>query len=136
MLGGPLQVKLLAFLLLCANRALPGDAVIDAVWGSEREGAARRLQTGVFRLRKALAPLDGPDGPRLRTVSGGYLLDLGPGELDAEVFAERVRDGRHALGRAIPIMPASCSPKRWDCGAVPRWPRSRLTISRRRRSAG
>jgi len=102
MLGGPRQVKLLAFLLSCPNRALSADAVIDAVWGSEREGAARRLQTGVFRPRKALAPLDGPDGPRLRTVSGGYLLDLGPAELDAEVFAERVRDGRHALGEGDP----------------------------------
>ena len=60
-------------------------------------GAAKRLQMGVFRLRKALAPLDGQDGPRLRTVSGGYLLSVGSGELDAEVFAERVRDGRRAL---------------------------------------
>ncbi|MBV9414743.1 MAG: winged helix-turn-helix domain-containing protein, partial [Solirubrobacterales bacterium] len=67
-LGGPQQVKLLAFLLLSANRAVSADAVIDAVWGAEREGAAKRLHMGVLRLRKALAPLDGQGGSRLRTV--------------------------------------------------------------------
>jgi predicted ATPase/DNA-binding SARP family transcriptional activator len=97
MLGGPQQVKLLAFLLLNGNRAVSADAVIDAVWGAERDGASRRLQMGVFRLRKALAPLNAQDGSRLRTVSGGYLLLVGPGELDADVFADRLRDGRRAL---------------------------------------
>jgi DNA-binding SARP family transcriptional activator len=97
MLGGPQQVKLLAFLLLNANRAVSADAVIDAVWGPEREGAAKRLQMGVFRLRKAFAPLDSGDGSRLRTVSGGYLLAVRPGEFDADVFADRLRDGRRAL---------------------------------------
>ena len=51
-LGGPQQVKLLAFLLLNANRALSADAVIDAVWGAGRQGAAKRLQMGVSRLRQ------------------------------------------------------------------------------------
>jgi predicted ATPase/DNA-binding SARP family transcriptional activator len=96
-LGGPQQVKLLAFLLLNANRALSADAVIDAVWGAKRDGAAQRLQMAISRLRKTLAPLDGQDMPRLRTVSGGYLLSVRSDELDAEVFAQRVREGRRAL---------------------------------------
>ena len=96
-LGGPQQVKLLAFLLLNANRAVSADTVIDAVWGAERDGAAKRLQMGVLRLRRALAPLDAETGSRLRTVSGGYLLDVRVDELDAEVFAARVREGRRAL---------------------------------------
>jgi predicted ATPase/DNA-binding SARP family transcriptional activator len=96
-LGGPQQVKLLAFLLLNANRAVSADAVFDAVWGADRDGAAKRLQMGVVRLRKSLAPLDGQNGPRLRTVSGGYLLSVAPGEMDADVFAERVQEGRGAL---------------------------------------
>jgi predicted ATPase/DNA-binding SARP family transcriptional activator len=102
-LRGPQQVKLLAFLLLNANRALSTDAVIDAIWGAKRDGAAQRLQMGVFRLRKALAPIGGQDGSRLRTVSGGYLLSVGPGELDADVFAERVRDGRRVLQEGDPV---------------------------------
>ena len=96
-LGGPQQVKLLAFLLLHTNRAVSADRLIDAVWGSGRDGALKRLQMAVLRLRRALAPLDQRDGPRLRTVSGGYLLSVDPGELDAGVFAERVRVGRRAL---------------------------------------
>jgi len=96
-LGGPRQVALLAFLLLNANRAVSADAVIDAVWGEEPDGAPKRLQMAVSRLRRALEPLDRPDGPRIRTVGGGYLLSLAPDELDAELFAERVRDGRRAL---------------------------------------
>jgi DNA-binding SARP family transcriptional activator/DNA-binding CsgD family transcriptional regulator len=101
-LGGPQQVKLLAFLLLHGNHAVSADAVIDAIWGSERDGAVNRLRVGVVRLRKALARLDGPDGSRLRTVSGGYVLDVRPNELDAETFAERVRDGLRALDEGDP----------------------------------
>lgn len=102
-LGGPQQVKLLAFLLLNANRAVSADTLIDGVWGPERDGAAKRLQMGVLRLRRSLAPLDGQDRPRLRTVSGGYLLEVGPGELDAEVFAGAVRDGSRALEEGDPV---------------------------------
>ena len=96
-LGGPRQVALLAFLLLHANRAVSADAAIDAVWGPEREGATKRLHMAVSRLRRALEPLDGQDDPRLRTAGSGYLLSLRPGELDAEVFAERVQDARRML---------------------------------------
>ena len=96
-LGGPRQVALLAFLLLRANRAVSADAVIDAVWGPEREGAAKRLQMAVSRLRRALEPLDGQDNPRIRTAGGGYLLSVGPGELDAQVFAKRLQDARRIL---------------------------------------
>ena len=115
LLGGPQQVKLLAFLLLNANRAVSTDAVFDAVWGAKRDGAAKRLQMGVLRQRRALEPLDSPDGPRLRTVSGGYLLSVAPGELDAEVIAERVRAGRRALEegdpmRAIALLTAGVGP--------------------------
>lgn len=96
-LGGPRQVALLAFLLLHANRAVSADALIDAVWGSGRDGAAKRMQMAVARLRKALEPLESGNGSVLRTVRGGYLLSAAPGELDAEVFAELVQAGRRAL---------------------------------------
>ncbi len=105
-LGGPQQVKLLAFLLLNANRALSADAVIDAVWGAGRQGAAKRMQMGVSRLRRGLEPLNNPDGPRLRTVSGGYFLSVAPGELDADVFVAQVQDGRAALDAGDPVQSA------------------------------
>ena len=101
-LGGGRQLKLFAFLLLNANRAVSVDALIDAVWGPERDGAVKRLQMAIARLRRALEPLAAGDESVLRTVSGGYLLAVRPGELDAEVFAARVTDGRRALDRRRP----------------------------------
>jgi DNA-binding SARP family transcriptional activator len=100
--GGPRQLALLAFLLLRANRAVPTDALIDALWGPARSGTDNRLQMAVARLRKALAPLGGSAGPLLRTVSGGYLLSVAPAQLDAEVFAERLQDGLRALEAGNP----------------------------------
>ena len=96
-LGGRRQLALLALLLLEANRPVSADALVDAIWGAERDGAAKRLQMAVMRLRRALMPLDPSDGPRLRTLPGGYRLSVGAGELDAEVFAGRVADGRRLL---------------------------------------
>ncbi len=95
--GGPRQVALLAFLLLHANRAVSADQLIDALWGEEAVRAVKRLQMSVARLRKALNA-DGSNGdPALKTVSGGYLLAVAPGELDSDVFEARVQDGRRAL---------------------------------------
>ncbi len=101
-LGGPRQVALLAFLLLHANRAVSVDALIDGVWGADRDGAVKRLQMAITRLRKALEPLATADEGVLRTVGGGYLLTVAPGELDADVFSEGVRDGRRAVAENDP----------------------------------
>jgi DNA-binding SARP family transcriptional activator len=56
----------------------------------------------VARLRKSLAPLNGPAGLALRTVHGGYLLSLAPGQLDAEAFAERLQHGLQAMQAGQP----------------------------------
>jgi predicted ATPase/DNA-binding SARP family transcriptional activator len=101
-LGGRRQVSLLACLLVNANRSVSRDELIDAVWGSERSGADKRLQMAIARLRKALEPQNNTDGPTLQTVSGGYLLSVAPGELDSEVFAAGVREGRQALEAGEP----------------------------------
>ena len=92
-LGGPRQVALLAFLLLHANRPVASERIVDALWGEAPERSLKRLQMAVARLRKALEPLGGV----LRTVSGGYVLAVRPGELDVELFERYVEDGRRAL---------------------------------------
>lgn len=101
-LGGPRQLTLFAFLVMHANRAVSRDALIDAVWGSARPDAGNRLQMAIARLRKALEPLNGDSGLRLQTVTGGYLLAIAPGELDAEAFHSGVDAGTRALEAGAP----------------------------------
>ena len=105
-LGGRRQLTLLAFLLVNANRALSTDALTETVWGPARPAGDNRLQMAITRLRKALEPLNPPDGRRLRTVSGGYVLALEPDELDAELFARGVQAGRSALDARDPARAA------------------------------
>jgi DNA-binding SARP family transcriptional activator/tetratricopeptide (TPR) repeat protein len=96
--GGPRQVALLALLLINANRALSSDRLIDALWRDlDRARAVKRLHVTIARLRRTL-DRQGPVGESvLRTVTGGYVLAVAPGELDVEVFQTRVEEGRRAL---------------------------------------
>jgi predicted ATPase/DNA-binding SARP family transcriptional activator len=98
-LGGPRQLSLLAFMLVHANRAVSNDALIEAVWGGHGPaGAVKRVQVAVARLRRALDSDVGSAGSSpLRTVAGGYLLAVAPGELDAWVFEARLAEGLRAL---------------------------------------
>ena len=100
--GGRRQLKLFALLVLHANRAVSSDVLVDAVWGAGRASSDNRLQMAIARLRKALAPLNEDTGPLLRTVGGGYMLSVGPGELDAEVFATSVHDAQLSLDAGDP----------------------------------
>jgi DNA-binding SARP family transcriptional activator len=96
--GGPRQVALLAFLLVHANRAVSSDRLIDTLWGRQSPASAlQNLHVTISRLRKMLGADGAGEEPVLRTVAGGYLLAVRPGELDAEVFQTRVEEGRRAL---------------------------------------
>src|SRR6266542_5919474 len=67
--GGTKQRALLAVLLLNANRVVPRDRLIDALWEEEPPETARKaVQVHVSQLRKLL----GSD--RLQTRPPGYLL--------------------------------------------------------------
>jgi DNA-binding SARP family transcriptional activator len=100
-LGGRRQLALLAYLVLHANRAVSSDSLIDGVWETAGAGAEKRLQMAIARLRKELESTE--DGERrLRTVGGGYLLTVAPGELDADVFRARMREGRATLDAGDP----------------------------------
>ena len=101
-LGGPRQLALFAFLVIHANRAVSKDALNDAVWGPARSESDNRLQMAIARLRKTLEALEGDAGQRLRTVSGGYLLSIGPGELDADMFQAGLNAGTRALEAGAP----------------------------------
>ena len=96
-LGGPRQLALLAFLVLHASRPVSSDALIEGVWGGDADGAAKRLSMAIARLRGALEPLTADGEPLLRTVRGGYLLSVGPDDVDAGRFEAQLREGLAAL---------------------------------------
>lgn len=88
-LGGPKQRAVLAHLLIRPNRVVPVEVLIGELWGDEPPDAARgTLQAYVSRLRGALG-----DG-RVEGRSPGYVLHVGPDELDADRFEALVRDAR------------------------------------------
>jgi predicted ATPase/DNA-binding SARP family transcriptional activator len=67
--------------VLNANRVLPREQIIDALWGERAPRTARNaLQVAVHGLRKAL----GPD--TVSTQGDGYRLSLAEGELDLDRF--------------------------------------------------
>jgi DNA-binding SARP family transcriptional activator len=87
------QRVLMAALLLRANEVVASTDLAAAVWQGGPPGSSRvTLQNYVKRLRHALEPT-GRD--RIVTRPAGYLIEVGPGELDVARFTEL-----HAAGLA------------------------------------
>ncbi|MBO4204895.1 AfsR/SARP family transcriptional regulator [Micromonospora echinofusca] len=75
------QRGVLAVLLANANRTTVIDQLLAALWADDiPDTAVGQLHTLVWRLRHVL-------GPMIVTRPGGYQINLGPGELDADDFA-------------------------------------------------
>ena len=88
-LGGGHQRKLLALLLLHANRPVSSDRLIEEVWGGRPpETAAKALQGLVSQLRKQLG------AATVETVAGGYLIRIDDRDLDMLRFEQLVLDAR------------------------------------------
>ncbi|MFI6098978.1 BTAD domain-containing putative transcriptional regulator [Lentzea sp. NPDC051213] len=90
---------LLATLLLRPNQFVSVDELVGRLWDGEPPTADRvhkTLQMTVVRLRQALGPAN-----RVRTMSGGYLVEVEPGELDLLRFRELARAGD--FGAAIKL---------------------------------
>jgi DNA-binding SARP family transcriptional activator len=95
-LGGPKPRALLAVLLLHPNEVVPADRLIDELWGEDSpDGAHPSLRVNVSRLRKALAQ------DVLTTRSPGYVIRVGPDELDLHRFERLVGEGRSLLSRGF-----------------------------------
>jgi DNA-binding SARP family transcriptional activator len=95
-LGSPDQRAVLAFLLLREGRPATADEIIDAVWGEDTPRSVQGvLRTYVYRLRRLFSGL--PGGDRLiQSVGGSYVLAAAAESVDAQVFQQRVADGRRA----------------------------------------
>jgi DNA-binding SARP family transcriptional activator/class 3 adenylate cyclase len=95
---------LLALLLLHANEVVPTERLIDELWAGEpTENASTALYGYVSQLRKALG-----DGQQiLHTRAPGYLIELGPEELDASRAERLVAEGRTVLRKGEPAQAAA-----------------------------
>ncbi|MHB9864536.1 AfsR/SARP family transcriptional regulator [Streptomyces sp. YIM S03343] len=98
----PMAQRTLALLLLNANRLVSTSALIEELWEDDPPRLARKtVQTYVYQMRKALrCPSDADD--RVRTLPGGYRIDLRPGELDLWEFEHTVVRARTALSEGDP----------------------------------
>jgi len=93
--GTPVQLAaakpraVLALLLLNRNRVVATEQLIDELWGEDPPAqATKTLQVYVSQLRKSLGT------ERLVTQAPGYLLHVGPDELDLERFERMTAEAR------------------------------------------
>jgi DNA-binding SARP family transcriptional activator len=94
-LGPSKQRAVLAVLLMNANTSVPVAHILDAVWLADPpENGPNVVQKYVAGLRRVLEPDRSPraKGTLLRRTDAGYLLEVQPGCLDADVFEQRVRE--------------------------------------------
>ncbi|MFD1147683.1 AfsR/SARP family transcriptional regulator [Saccharothrix hoggarensis] len=92
-LGGPRQRVVLAVLGLNANRVVPVEQLIDTVWGVSPPVTARaQIQICISALRKLLDDASHPNA--ITTRPPGYVLELGPADVDSLRFAELVAAAR------------------------------------------
>src|SRR6266566_1688606 len=104
-LGSIKHRMLLAKLLLHANQVISTDELIDTVWGERPPPTVRQsLQNHVAALRRVIEQADTPAGqPRaLLTRDPGYLLQVGPDQIDLHRFRRMVDQGRAALEGSEP----------------------------------
>ncbi len=104
-LTAPKQRKVLALLLLHANLVVPVETLIAELWGCEPPASAQTtLQTYILKIRRMLVRALSICPSRLAseilvTASGGYRLNVGPGELDLHEYERLAAAGRSALDR-------------------------------------
>ncbi|MEW2298788.1 AfsR/SARP family transcriptional regulator [Streptomyces sp. NPDC006655] len=90
------QRTVVAALLAARGRAVKVADLVNEIWGEDAPASALpNLRTYVMRLRRGAPEL----AARLRTEPTGYLLQVGPGELDLGIFEEAAETGRRAMAR-------------------------------------
>lgn len=104
--AGPLRHRsILAVLAIAAGSPVSVESLIDRVWDEPPAYPRRALQVYISRIRRGEPPVD------VVRRSGGYLLDLDPGQVDVHQFRRLAARARHPdcpprervdlLGRAL-----------------------------------
>lgn len=95
-IGRNRQAVILALLLLNANKTVPVDRLVEAVWcGDPPKTAHEQILTCVWRLRSLLTREGYTDCP-IETRTLGYVLHVKEDQLDAWLFESLVREARAA----------------------------------------
>src|SRR3954453_316600 len=90
-LAGQRQRAIVAVLVLAANRLVPTDRLVDALWGGQPpRTAAVSLRNALVELRKLLGP------EALETRAPGYVLHVDPQNVDLLRFEQAVGRARAA----------------------------------------
>jgi DNA-binding SARP family transcriptional activator/WD40 repeat protein/tRNA A-37 threonylcarbamoyl transferase component Bud32 len=101
-IGGLRQRRLLAGLLVHANRVAPADVLIEIVFdGAPSPRARTTLRSYIARLRRALAA-GGGDRPVITTTPPGYALVVDQGVVDATTFEDLARRGMRDIDGGAP----------------------------------
>lgn len=99
-IAAPKQRTLLAMLLAHADHPVPVTSLVAEVWDQRPPpSAVANLRTYLMRLRHLLSPAAHPDGERLVTSDGGYLLRVEPAEVDLAQFETLSARGRRSQER-------------------------------------
>jgi len=104
-LGPPKQKAVLAVLLISANQVVSLDRLIEMLWGMDVPARAHgSLQAYIHNLRKVIEPNRAVRSHAhvLVTQPPGYVLLVGPDELDATRFEYLVAQGHRLLTQAHP----------------------------------
>jgi len=98
-LGGAKPRALLAALVIDAGHVVAADHLMDVLWGdSPPERAHSTLQKYVHQVRSIIDPGRTTDGDRVLVSSPpGYLLTVGPDDVDAARFERLVAEGQRCM---------------------------------------
>ncbi|GAA3486453.1 AfsR/SARP family transcriptional regulator [Streptomyces cremeus] len=105
-LRGMRRQRLLALLLLHANRVVPLRVLVEELWEDPPHSARQQVHNAVRDLRRALA---GASDVALVTVDAGYRLQVPADAVDAHRFTDRVRaadaaDREGRTGEAVRLL--------------------------------
>ena len=90
---------LLIALLLRGGETVGAGALIELLWADDLpRNPANALQIQVSYLRRMLGGAEAGGSQRIVTRAGGYAIDLGPDELDAQEFDRLVREAAARRG--------------------------------------
>ncbi|MFD4637347.1 BTAD domain-containing putative transcriptional regulator [Lentzea sp. NPDC058436] len=115
--GGARQRKLLAILLINANRVVSVDQLVDELWQDPPRSVRQQIHNAVGGLRRSLA--DAAGEVRIVRTDVGYRLEVLPESIDFQRFSDLARradsaKARGELSAAIEQLDAALSAWRGD----------------------